>query len=110
MIFRKDTVMYHPIEGARTFYAGEEDHGPLWRAEPWAAAPVVTFTDEAGIAQPVRPPVDPLGMHETTPIPENWRELKWFALRSLAARLTNEPVNDKADAIAAIEAELARRG
>lgn len=45
----------------------------------------------------------------TVEIPENWRTLTYFALRSLAAKLTPHPVNDKATAVAAIEAELARR-
>lgn len=43
-------------------------------------------------------------------IPDDWRSLKFFALRSLASKLSSDPVKNSEDAIAAIEAELARRG
>jgi len=42
-------------------------------------------------------------------IPDDWRSLKWFALRSLATKFGETPKNSE-EAIAAIEAELARRG
>lgn len=43
-------------------------------------------------------------------IPDDWKSLKWFALRSLASKVSSEPVKTHEDAVAAIEAELARRG
>lgn len=43
------------------------------------------------------------------PIPADWRGLDWPELRSLAAKVSDEPIISKADAEAAIEAELARR-
>lgn len=43
-------------------------------------------------------------------IPDDWKALKWFALRSLASKVSNGPVKTMEDAVAAIEAELARRG
>lgn len=42
-------------------------------------------------------------------IPEDWQKLPWDALKSLAAKLTDDPVKTKVDAVAAIEAEVARR-
>lgn len=39
-------------------------------------------------------------------IPENWQDLPWPELRSLASKLTDSPITTKADAVAAIEAEL----
>lgn len=42
-------------------------------------------------------------------IPDDWRMLKFFALRSLAAKISAEPVTNMEEAVAAIEAELARR-
>jgi len=42
-------------------------------------------------------------------IPDDWRSLKWFALRSLATKFGEVPKNAE-DAVATIEAELARRG
>lgn len=42
-------------------------------------------------------------------IPADWRELKWFALRSLAANISADAPANKAQAVAIIEAELARR-
>ena len=42
-------------------------------------------------------------------IPENWQELEWPKLRSLASDVSETPITSKADAVAAIEAELKRR-
>lgn len=33
-IFSTDTVLYHPLEGAKTFPAGEQDPGPAWSENP----------------------------------------------------------------------------
>jgi hypothetical protein len=43
-------------------------------------------------------------------IPGNWRDLSWQERRSLASKLSNEPVSNGEEANAAIEAELKRRG
>lgn len=43
-------------------------------------------------------------------IPDDWKTLKWFALRSLASRVSDTPIKTMEDAVAAIETELARRG
>lgn len=43
------------------------------------------------------------------PIPEGWRDLPWPALRSLAAKVSDETVRSKDDAVAAIEIEIERR-
>ncbi|ASY62520.1 hypothetical protein SJ05684_c10630 [Sinorhizobium sojae CCBAU 05684] len=45
----------------------------------------------------------------TAEIPADWQEMKWFALRSLAANFSNKPPANKAEAEAIIKAELARR-
>ena len=42
-----------------------------------------------------------------TVIPEDWRELEWPELRSLASDVSDAPIKTKDDAIAAIEAHLA---
>jgi len=42
-------------------------------------------------------------------IPEGWRDLSWPALRSLASKVSDVPVLNKAIAAEAIAAELARR-
>lgn len=42
-------------------------------------------------------------------IPDDWRDLPWAQLRSLASKVSNDPVRDKDGAVAAVEAELARR-
>lgn len=78
-----------------------------------------------GIAAP--PPVaagrpDPAPESDTVPdaaaddpppgsveIPDDWRALKWPALRSLASKVSDEPIHNHADAVAAIELELERR-
>lgn len=83
----------------------------------------VEVTDTAPVATPP-PSAKPEGL--TAPamsdldrtnivIPEDWRTLKWVAaadqptLRALAAQVSDVPVINKAGAVAAIEAELARR-
>jgi len=42
-------------------------------------------------------------------IPDNWRDLPYPTLRSLAARVSNDPVKTRDDCETAVEAELARR-
>lgn len=42
-------------------------------------------------------------------IPDNWRELPWPRLRSLASQVSDDPIVNRPVAVAAIEAELARR-
>lgn len=42
-------------------------------------------------------------------IPEDWKDLKGPALMKLAASLTDSAIKNKADAVAAIELELANR-
>lgn len=43
-------------------------------------------------------------------IPEGWKDLSWQERRSLASKLTDDPVSNGEQANAAIEAELAKRG
>ncbi|WP_029620622.1 hypothetical protein [Pseudorhizobium marinum] len=43
-------------------------------------------------------------------IPDNWRELTWQERRSLASKLSDDPISNGEEANAAIEAELKRRG
>lgn len=42
-------------------------------------------------------------------IADNWRDLEWAELRSLASKVCSDPIKKKDEAIAAIEAELKRR-
>lgn len=39
-------------------------------------------------------------------IPENWRDLPWFTIRSLATKVSTTPINTKVQAAAAITAYL----
>lgn len=68
---------------------------------PGPAAPGQGVQRDAG-----DPPAAPIA---DVPIPDGWRALRWSDLRALAARVSDTPIHDKADALAAIEAELARR-
>lgn len=43
-------------------------------------------------------------------IPANWKDLSWQERRSLASKLSDDPVSNGEEANAAIEAELKRRG
>lgn len=42
-------------------------------------------------------------------IPDNWRDMPWPAMKSLAAKVSDEKINSKDDALAAIELELDKR-
>lgn len=42
-------------------------------------------------------------------IPGGWADMSWPELRKLASQVSDEPVTNKEQAVAAIEAELARR-
>lgn len=55
------------------------------------------------------PTAEPREKPEAVEIPDDWRSLKWFALRSLASKISDTPIKTSEDAVAAIEAELARR-
>jgi hypothetical protein len=46
---------------------------------------------------------------ETVEIPDDWRDLSGNKMKSLAAKLSPDPIRSKADAAAAIEAEIGRR-
>jgi len=43
-------------------------------------------------------------------IPDDWRDLHWQSMRAVAAQVTDLTLSNKADAVAAIELELTRRG
>ncbi|MBO9589073.1 hypothetical protein [Devosia sp.] len=47
---------------------------------------------------------------EAVAIPETWETLPWPQLRSLASEFSDAPIKNKAEAIAAIQAEIAKRG
>jgi hypothetical protein len=73
---------------------------PLWLEN--AAAPLFLF--------PVLPEDERSSIH----IPNDWRELRYtgragLTLRSLASKLSDEPILNRAQAEAAVMAELARR-
>jgi hypothetical protein len=52
---------------------------------------------------------DKLAARRDVEIPDDWQDLPWFSLRSLAASLTDDPVKSKDEAIAVVEAEIAHR-
>lgn len=43
------------------------------------------------------------------PIPEDWQTLAWPAMKSLAAKVSDEKIKSRDDAVAAIELEIERR-
>lgn len=104
MILRNDTVLYHPIEGARTFPAGNDDPGAAWSREPWDGKPfrLTHITDDGSVrvVERTAPSVE---------IPGNWDKLPWFSLKALAKNFSSH-VEGKEHALALIEAELKRRG
>jgi hypothetical protein len=60
---------------------------------------------------------DPIQEPGTIEIPDDWKFLSYLprirggvSLRGLATKFSDQPINSAAEAVAAIEAELARRG
>ena len=51
----------------------------------------------------------PAGPEPEIAIPDDWQALAWPKLRSLASQLSDEPIAKKADALAAITAEINKR-
>lgn len=69
---------------------------------PITPAPQVPVPETPGMT------MDPSTLQEPTEIPEDWEALDWQTLRKLALEFDPEVVN-KEQAIAAVEAEIARR-
>jgi hypothetical protein len=72
-------------------------------AEPSAPADAIA-------APPSLTPVAPEPERAAIDIPEDWQSLSWPQLRRLAASFSPDPIINKGLAVAAITAELARRG
>lgn len=81
----------------------DPEPAPAPQPEP-EADPAAADTGEPQAGEPAGDP--PAGEVD---IPADWRDLTWQQQRSLAAKLTTDPVGNKAAAVAAIEAELERR-
>lgn len=77
---------------------------------PEAAPPTDATTDtETLAADDSAPPEADGAAANQAPIPDDYAKTPWFALKALASNFTTDPIENKADALAAIEAELARR-
>lgn len=48
-----------------------------------------------------------IGQPEDIEIPKVWQNLSWPEMKSLASKLTDDPIKTKEDAVAAIEAAVA---
>lgn len=95
--------------------------GPMPKPEPTSVpvAPVAAepekpegndefLAEEAEPAKPVQP-VPAAPDYSAVPIPPEWQGLPWPHLRSLAAKVSATPINNKDDALRAIGAEARRR-
>lgn len=117
-----------PLTGDAPRYTVSSSDAPAAMPVEGAAAPVTT--PAGGIAAPETISAvgeKPVG-EATVPAPQpaektaaltadeeaaltdgSWRNLRFFAMRSIAAKLSDKPINNGPEAIAAIEAELKRR-
>jgi hypothetical protein len=88
---------------------------PVEQAEPGTKIGDAAGPKPVSAPRHLTPGVDP-DTRAQTHIPDNWRELPWtgpadtLTLRQLGALVSPTPVLRKAEAVAAIEAELERRG
>lgn len=78
------------------------------------ATVATTEADEAAAtaqaeADRLQAEADKLAARHAIEIPDDWQDLPWFSMRSLAASLTDDPVKTKEDAAAAIQDEIDRR-
>lgn len=82
------------------------------------AAPVVPtpVADPVPSVERVRPPEEPRAQQLAVVIPDDWRDLPYIprksgdpCLKSLASSVSSDPITSKDKAIAAIEAEIAKR-
>jgi hypothetical protein len=87
----------------------------------WLKVPVEQIDLSGTVAEPSAPadaiaappsltPVAPEPERAAIDIPEDWQSLSWPQLRRLAASFSPDPIINKGLAVAAITAELARRG
>jgi len=81
---------------------------------PGAAMAPLLMALAANPVTPVEPfahprTAEPPANQAAVEIPADWRDMKFFAIKSLASKVSNTPITDKADAVSAIEAEIARR-
>lgn len=105
-VFNLPERMFDDLNGARYVRRATIGDGRI-SLEP-SSPPVVTEdTPPAKVAN--RSTAESREEQLAVEIPDDWKSLKWFALRSLASKVSSDPVNKMEDAVAAIEAELARR-
>lgn len=98
------------LEKLREIDRKRQAHYAAQKGEPVELAP------EPDPVKPTTPaPVLPRPTAETpeqraaVEIPANWRDLPWPKLRSLASKVSDDPISNRPVAVAAIEAELSRR-
>jgi hypothetical protein len=95
------------VEGAtRVIVHG--DYPAIVDAYRKAGVPV-TVDGLEGDAEPLEPALGAAQRALDPAIPADWRDLDWPELRSLASKVSEEPIKTKEDAVDAIEAELERR-
>ena len=76
-----------------------------------AVPDVATSKNEVPAPAPERPraTAEAPEQRAAVEIPGDWRDLSWPRLRSLASKVCDDPISNRPVAVAAIEAELARR-
>ena len=102
------------IEQLREIDRKRQAHYASLKGQPVVAAPgpEQTFLVEADtfVAPSPRATTETPAERAAVEIPATWRELPWPKLRSLASKVCDEPISNRNVALAAIEAQLQRRG
>lgn len=107
---RKVQAVDGPFYEAGKIYELSADSADRWEARGVARRATAEDLKPAKAAAEVKkggPGDDP--PPDTVQIPDAWRDLPYFELLSLASKLSKDPVRNKVECVAAVEAELARR-
>jgi len=117
--FRNAALYQRPdLRATRVFIDGDF---PRIRADYEALLVPVHLVDSGRVTAPTQPGVSSIPETAYLPtaekrkeqaaveIPGDWQQMRWADLRRLAASVCDHPIINKADALRAVESELARR-
>jgi hypothetical protein len=116
MVYKNPSVFLAPVRGATSVTI--DGHWPLVAAAYAKLGIPITLVGVERVEQPKPRPIPPTAYLPTAEkpteqaaveIPFGWQQSPWADLRRLAAAVSDTPIVNKEQAIAAIDTELKRR-